>query len=117
MNSIPPNMRTRMDANPFYHICCITGRRDVKIEWHHNLIFAGSQVQEEFAILPIAEYIHKKADYTHVREILDWVMLSRATDAQLVKYSKARNLFHHRDYLNEKFGGPWKEGDYRFENI
>jgi len=77
--------------------------RDRKIEWHHNLIFAGKQVQARFCILPICKQIHDLADRKDVRERLDWIMLNRATDDELIAYSKAVDLIRKRNTLNEKY--------------
>lgn len=97
-----------MAADPYYKKCCYHGPfghgPSVKIEWHHNLIFAGRQVQEPWAILPICEEIHKKADWKQVRERLDWIMLNRATEEDLDYYSKANDLRRKRDVLNKKYG-------------
>ena len=95
-----------MAADPFYERCCITGAfaKNEKIEWHHNLIFAGRQVQEKFAILPLREDIHK--NIVQHKEECDWIMLNRATDEQLEKYSRAENLTAKRDRLNKKYGTP-----------
>lgn len=86
----------------FYRRCCITGAMNVKIEWHHNLIFAGRQVNEKWCILPLAEDVH--ADIVKHKEKCDWIMLNRATDEELARYSKAENLKVKRDRLNKKYG-------------
>jgi len=80
-----------------------------KIEWHHNFIFAGKQVQERWCILPIDETIHAKANQKQVRERLDWIMLNRADNDTLVGYSRAANLIRKRDQLNETYGTPSKK--------
>lgn len=65
MNNIPPKLRAEIAADPFYQRCCITGAmaKNTKIEWHHNLIFAGKQVQEKWAILPLVESVHDDIAY------------------------------------------------------
>lgn len=94
-----------MDANPFMHRCCITGRTDEKIEWHHNLIFAGRQVNEEWAILPLLEPVHDAVPGDpELKDRCDWVMLNRATDEQLRPYCRAMNYIRRREVLNAKFG-------------
>ncbi len=107
MRSIPAKLRKDMEDDPYYKNCCITGMPGtaIKLEWHHNLIFAGKQVQEKFAILPICYDIHErvKSDQ-YLRGRLDWIMLNRATDEQLKKYSKAEDLFAKKKRLNKKYG-------------
>lgn len=88
-------------SDPFYKKCCISGKTPV--QFHHNLIFAGGQVDEPWAILPLHESIHKQADNKFMKEKLDFIMLNRATDEELEKHSKAISLKAKRDYLNELY--------------
>lgn len=108
MRPIPNKMREEMGRDPYYQRCCITGRPRgvVKVEWHHNLIFAGRQVNEKWCILPVSEAIHIRAREKEMKEKLDWVMLNRGTDEELLRYSKAENLLEKRDKLNAKYGNP-----------
>lgn len=107
MNNIPPRLREEMAADPFYQRCCITGAmaRNRKVEWHHNFQFAGRQVQEKWCILPLAEVVHHNIE--RFKEECDWIMLNRADEATLKKYSRAVDLVAKRDRLNEKYG-PWR---------
>lgn len=102
MRPIPKKLREDMDADPFYKQCCITGRKDEKIDFHHNMIYAGRQLNEKFAILPLAKSIHDRI--IAYKEKCDWVMLNRATPEQLKKYSKAIDYIYRKDQLNRKFG-------------
>ena len=96
--AIPPKMKEEMANDPFYKKCCITGRSDEKIEWHHNLMFAGKRVSEKFAILPVLQSIHRQeAKY---KDELNRIMLNRATDEELERYSKAVDYKKLRDRLN-----------------
>jgi len=99
---IPVKLKNEMASDPFYEKCCITGVRNCKIEWHHNLIFQGRQVQEKECILPVSPEIHDKARAREMRERLDYVMLKRMSKEQIVKYSKAVNLAQRLKYLEEK---------------
>lgn len=104
MNNIPPKLKAEMAADPYYKKCCISGRlaTNTKIEWHHNLIFAGKQVQEKWCILPLAEDIHR--EIVKYKEKCNWIMLNRSTDADLERYSKAINYKLLREKLNQKYG-------------
>lgn len=95
-----------MSLDPFYQRCCITGAfaRNVKIDWHHNLQYGGRQVQEKWCILPLAKPIHDKIE-TYKRQC-DWIMLNRATDEELARYSKVVDLRKKRERLNEEYGTP-----------
>lgn len=112
MNKMPTDLRAKLDKDPWYHRCTVTGATLGKIEWHHNFIFAGKQVQEEWCILPLAQKVHDRANRKDVREVLDWIMLNRTDDATLLRYGKATDLIGRRDHLNRKFGGAWRKGRY-----
>lgn len=107
MRKISKKLRDEIEADPYYKNCCLTGMPGtvIKIEWHHNLMFAGRQVNEKFAILPVDKDVHDrlKGD-SNLRDRLDWIMLNRATDEELKRYSKAEDLKAKRERLNEKFG-------------
>lgn len=91
-----------MANDPFYKKCCISGSTSEKIEWHHNLIYAGKQVQEKWCILPLAKSIHDKIEI--YKDQVDWLMLNRATDNELARYSKVIDLKAKRERLNKIYG-------------
>lgn len=93
-----------MEADPFYKRCAITKKPIgmVKIEWHHNLIYAGRQVNEKWCIIPLSKEIHD--NIVLYKEKVDWIMLNRASDDELLRYSKAVDLIAKREKLNKKFG-------------
>lgn len=104
MSKIPAKLRAELSVDPFYKRCCISGYTSEKIEWHHNLIYAGKQVQEKWCILPLAQSIHDGARDSKLKEKLDWIMLNRGTDEDLLRYSKAENLITKRERLNKIYG-------------
>lgn len=102
---IPKKMREEMERDPFYHRCCVTGVRrspHTKIEWHHHFRFRGERVNEKWCILPVSKEIHDRARTREIGEKLDWVMLNRADEETLRRYSKAEDLIAKRDRLNKK---------------
>jgi hypothetical protein len=105
MNNIPPKLREEMTADPYYSRCCLSGKTkfETKIEWHHNFIYAGKQVQEKWCILPITEEIHRKVSNPLIKGHLDLIMLYRATDEELKKYSKAVDLIAKRERLKKRY--------------
>jgi hypothetical protein len=106
MNNIPPKLRREIERDPYYLHCCITGMpvTMVKIEWHHNFIYAGRQVQEKWCILPVDKDLHKKLKGDRdLQGRLDWEMLKRATPEELAKYSRA-GLFEKLERLYKKYG-------------
>lgn len=102
MRPIPASLKREMENDPFYKRCCITGTTSGKIDWHHNLIFGGKQVNEKFCILPLSKEVHDKI--VQYKERCNWIMLNRATDDQLRKYSKVVPYIEMRDKLNKKYG-------------
>jgi len=102
MRKIPLKLKQEMGEDPFYKQCCITGQRDEKIEFHHNFIWAGKQLNEKWCILPLSKSIHDQINT--FKDQCDCVMLNRASDETLKKYSKAVDLIRKRNYLNKKYG-------------
>lgn len=102
MTPIPPKLRAELEADPYYKRCAITGRTNEKIEWHHNMIYAGRQLQQKFAIIPLAQSVHERI--IAYKEICDWIMVNRATTDELKRYSKAIDYVDRRERLNKKFG-------------
>lgn len=86
MRKIPDELRKEMSEDPYYTKCCITGWTHEKIDWHHNLQFAGRQVNEKWAILPLATSIHAKIHL--YKKQCDEIMVSRATEDELRPYCK-----------------------------
>lgn len=91
-------------SDPFYKKCCISGRTPV--QFHHNFIFQGQQVDEPWAILPLHKDVHDVADQPYIKQQLDRIMLNRATDEELERHSKAISLKAKRNYLNELYDNP-----------
>ncbi len=104
-----------MASKPFYKVCArrallkdhecganpLNGQL---IEWEHAIIFAGKQLNEEWAIVPICYYSHRGGGL--VKEINVWIALNRATDAELEAISKATDYKHERNRLNKIYGMP-----------
>ena len=108
MRRIPDTLREEMAADPYYSRCCITGAHSTPsdpIEWHHTLIYAGKQISEKWAIVPVLRSLHEQVPGNRVvREKCIRIALNRATDDELRPYSKAINYIDERAYLNEKYG-------------
>lgn len=102
MRFIPLQLLSEVLDDPWYEKCCLSGRTPVNL--HHNLIHAGGQVNEKWCILPLHPDVHTIEKRRDVRELLDWIMLSRASMDDLRTYSKVDNLVAKRDRLVEKYG-------------
>lgn len=100
---IAKKLRDEMEADPFYHYCCLLHIKRssyTKIEWHHNFTWAGKRLNEKWCILPLEKSMHARAGERWIKEKLDRIMLNRADEATLRKYSKAVDLVALRDRLN-----------------
>lgn len=110
MNNIPKKLRAELSAKPEYSLCMVTGEpgsRMDPIQWHHNMTWAGNQLQKEFCIIPVKRSIHDEADNSVMKEFLNWIMVNRMSDAELDHYSKAIDYRRMRAQLNSVYG-VWK---------
>lgn len=102
MNNIPQRLRKEMAADPYYEKCARFGDDcEGRITWEHSLIYAGRQIQEKWAIIPLCVWHH--LDKGMIKWINEYIALSRASDEELHKYSKAIDLLKKRDYLKIKY--------------
>lgn len=111
---IPKAMRAEMHEMSYYHQCArnealndheclpcpVTGRL---IEWEHAMKYAGSKVNEIWAIVPICWWAHRGPGL--VKEINQWLALNRATAEDFDKYPH-NSWETERSYLNAKYGTP-----------
>ena len=69
MNHIPKKLNNELNEDPFYLSCCLAGFGPCsgRIQRHHNLIYAGKQVQSKSCILPACEGHHEEARKTEVK--------------------------------------------------
>lgn len=102
MRKIPNEILLEYLSNSFSKKCCFCGNENPQI--HHNLIHAGRQVNEVWALLPLCKFCHDKVNNVALRELADWIMYNRATDDELDKYSNVQNHKKRRYWLNIKFG-------------
>lgn len=101
MRPIPEKLREEMVLDPYYKKCCITGLTN-DIEWHHNFIYAGRQVNEKWCVLPVSsKYVHSNIE--QFKEKLNWIMLNRADEDTLKKYSKSKDLIQEKNRLNKAY--------------
>lgn len=96
---IPPKMRAEMAKDKFYSRCCLQSSEcRGRIQWHHHLKWRGQRVNEKWAILPLCEHHH--AIESHFYPQLTRIMVLRASEEELQKYSKAINYVQMRkNYL------------------
>lgn len=78
-----------------------------RITWEHCLIYGGKQIDEAWAVIRLCEAHHSVGMYQDNgllnKEKNVWLALNRATDSELLKYSKAINYIDLRLRLNKKY--------------
>jgi hypothetical protein len=108
MKKIPLKLRKQMENDPYYQVCARKcSECDGRITWEHAIIYAGGQLNEKWAIIPLCEYHHavgKHQDGGDLnKEINRLIALNRATDKQLESISKAINYKRERERLRVKY--------------
>ncbi len=87
MNNMPVKLRKELAADPEYRVCILKSAEcDGRITFQHAVIYAGKQVQERFAILPmcVRHHLGDLHDGTRDRKMA----LGRATEADKAKYPR-----------------------------
>jgi hypothetical protein len=102
MNKIPTVLREKMAMDPFYGRCMRRheGTCSGRITWEHAFIYAGRQIQEQWAIIPLCEYHHLGPGM--VKWMNELFALRRATLEDLAKYPR-RNWVQHLQALEYKY--------------
>lgn len=116
-NLIPLKLREELSNDPQYKICSLrdyahlAGPCDGNITWEHAMIYAGSKIQEKWAIIPLCERHHAVNRYqdagTLKKGLNHWIALNRASDFDIAVISKAENYAHRKAYYNTLYG-VWK---------
>lgn len=79
-----------------------------RVTKEHAVIYAGKQLQEEWAILDICEYHHGVNNYQdrgHLNKQKHlWIALNRASEERLQELSKSENYVNLKNRLNDIYG-------------
>ena len=111
MSNIPEKLKKELSIDPFYEIC-VRENKDCEgyITWEHCFIYAGKQVQEKWAIIPLCELHHSVNKYLDVgkldKGINQLIALSRASEKDLEKYPRV-NWKQMLKSLRIKYGKIW----------
>ncbi len=110
MRKIPCKLRDKLSDDSYYQKCArrYDGGCSGRITWEHSFIYAGRQINERWAIIPLCWYHHLGEGLD--KEINVWIALGRATNEELQSISKAEDYIHKRYYLNKKYGQYSKQG-------
>lgn len=110
MNNTPSKLLKELRADPEYTRCSLLGYHTCggRITLEHALIFAGRQVQERYAIIPVCA-AGQEVDLYQDAGTMDkdrnrWVALNRATPDQLRGISKVINYPRELARLNTIYG-------------
>ncbi len=107
MRFIPKQVKEELENDPRMKQCCLwyLDGCDGRIEWHHNLIYAGRQVNIPEAILPLCKAHHDIADHKEIKQRLDWVMFSLWNEAHFEMFPKSARILKIRQrYLKMRYG-------------
>jgi hypothetical protein len=91
MNNMPPALRRKLSEDPYYKTCARANADcEGRITWEHALTYAGRQVQEHFAIIPLCAFHHSVDQFQDGRglnkRINVEIAMGRATEVDRRKY-------------------------------
>ncbi|MGH7782249.1 MAG: hypothetical protein ACREO5_00165 [Candidatus Binatia bacterium] len=95
MHPIPPKLRKQLSEDPYYKACARAGTDcDGRITCEHSILYAGKQVQERWAIIPLCAFHHSVDEFQDGpglnKRINRQIAMSRATEEDKKKYSRLR---------------------------
>lgn len=102
MSPIPPTVKAEILADPYYKQCARASEMecDGRVTWEHAWIYAGKQIQERWAIVPLCVYHHLGAGLE--KHLNQYLSLQRATPEDLAKYPK-KNWAQEYSFLSSKY--------------
>lgn len=108
MRTLSPETRKILENDLRMKMCCLSylGGCARKIEWHHNLIFAGRQSDYPKHILGVCLLHHDMARETRIKEQLDYIMLAALSEQELSDISKAIDYRQRLEFLQKKYNNP-----------
>lgn len=99
MRPIPKKLREALARDPFMKRCIHAGCVEPP-EWEHALIYAGKQINEYWAIVPVCTYHHRGAGLN--KRYNQHRALQRATTEDFAKYPK-QDWERLKTFLEEMF--------------
>lgn len=110
MRAIPLKTRREIKKDNWYLQCCLRPftdcRHHPKIDIHHGVIYEGHQIDDLWNLIPLCRTCHDDISKPHIKEFVDWIMFSRASDEELEQISQAIK------YVNVKYSLINIYGDY-----
>lgn len=110
MRKIPEALREEMANDIYYKKCARSDEENCsgRITWEHAIIYAGRQLNEKWAIIPICEFHHSvnnfqdRGDLNKEKHV--YIALCRATQDDLRRISKAVDYIALRQRLTTIYG-------------
>lgn len=107
MRPISPEVLEKLQSEK--EICALKDENcSGRITYEHCLTYGGKQIDEAWAIVKLCEWHHSVNKYQDGgglnKEKNVWVALNKATDDELLKYSKCINYLKLKERLNHKYG-------------
>lgn len=108
MGRIPSKLRRQLSSDPYYKTCALKHAIpdhvcEGRVTWEHAIIYAGRQVQERWAIVPICERYHLGDKF--IKDIGVWIAFNRATLSELEAFPRGYKAWlQKRRYLNKLYG-------------
>lgn len=108
MRTIPEKLKKEILADPYYKNCARKNSEcDGRITWEHAIIFAGRQLNEKWAIVPLCTFHHAVDGHQDGgdlnKELNVLLALNRASESELQAVSKVIRYKEMRDNLNDKY--------------
>ena len=113
MNNVPAKLRRKWREENWRGEVRVCMRADEgncqgRVTAEHAIIYAGKQLQDEWAILWICEFHHAVCNFQDAGDLNKekhvWIALNRAPEARLRELSKGEDKIVLRDRLNAKYG-------------
>lgn len=101
MRPIPLKLRLELAADPYYKVCArFNAVCEGRITWEHSWIYAGKQINEKWAIIPLCHYHHQGGGLDKDKN--RYIALLRATAEELAKYPR-RKWDQELNFLKKKY--------------
>lgn len=102
MRPIPKQLRDEISTDPYYKQCLRQkeGNCSGRITWEHCWIYAGKQINEKWAIIPLCWY-HHLGDGLN-KQLNEWLSIGRMLKSDEEKYPR-KNWKQLRNYLDGKY--------------
>lgn len=102
MRRIPETLREQIASDPFMKTCIRKHENTCsgRITWEHCFTYAGKQINEAWAIVPLCVYHHLGNGFD--KEYGQYIALTRASEDELSKYPRV-NWQQLKQYLVNRY--------------